>query len=89
MSQKQKTPNLLEILTWGEFKLQLNERFTSYHLVFKDGMELLELTQLRDGVGSSAHGSSAHYVQIFNQMLIMVLLKEFVRKLLFMCGLKP
>jgi hypothetical protein len=84
MSQKQKTPNLLEILTWGEFKLQLNERFTSYHLVFKDGMELLELTQLRDGAGSSPR-----YVQIFNQMLIMVLLKEFVRKLLFRCGLKP
>ncbi len=84
MSQKQKTPNLLEILTWGEFKLQLNEKFTSYHLVFKDGMELLELTQLRDGAGSSAR-----YVQIFNQMLIMVLLKEFVRRLFFMCGLKP
>jgi len=84
MFQKQKTPNLLEILTWGEFKLQLNERFTSYHLVFKDGMELLELTQLRDGASSLAR-----YVQIFNQMLIMVLLKEFVRKLFFMCGLKP
>jgi hypothetical protein len=32
----------LEAFTWEEFKLTLNKRFMSYHLMFKDGMELLE-----------------------------------------------
>jgi hypothetical protein len=45
---------LLEVLTWEEFKLQLNEKFMSHHLVLKYMMELLELAQ-RDGVGSLAH----------------------------------
>jgi hypothetical protein len=43
MSYKQKTPNMLNVLTWEEFKLQLNEKFMPYHLVLKDGMELLDL----------------------------------------------
>jgi hypothetical protein len=45
---------LLEVLTWEEFKLQLNERFMPHHLVLKNMMELLELAQ-GDGTGSLAH----------------------------------
>jgi hypothetical protein len=57
---KQKAPNLLETLTWEEFKLQLDRRFTSYHLVLWDGMKLLEPTQ------GDNKGSLAAYVQDFN-----------------------
>ncbi len=31
-----------EAFTWEEFKLTLNKRFMPFHLMFKDGMELLE-----------------------------------------------
>ncbi len=56
----------------------------SHHLVLKDGMEFLELTQ-GDGVGSLAH-----YVQYFNTKLIIVpLKKEIARKLAFLRGLEP
>jgi hypothetical protein len=55
-----------------------------HHLVFKDGMELLELTQ------GDKVGSVVSYVQNFNWMLTMVLLKEeYVKKLIFFHGLKP
>jgi hypothetical protein len=75
MSQKQKTPNLLQSLTWEEFKLQFNERFTQHHLVCKDV----------DG----AHSLEC-YVQNFIRMLPMVPLKEeFAQKLVFLRGLKP
>jgi hypothetical protein len=60
MSKKQETFNLLEVITWEEFKLRLIERCMPHHLVFKDGMEFLEFTQ-GDGVGSLAH-----YVQNFS-----------------------
>jgi len=84
MVQKQETPNLLEILTWKEFKLLLNETFMPHHLVLKDGMEFLEITQ-GDGMGSLAH-----YVQDFNTKLIIVpFKKEFARNLTFLRGLKP
>jgi hypothetical protein len=53
--------------------------------MFKNGIELLKLTQLRDGASSLACN-----VQNFNQMLIMVPLKEeFVKKMVFLHGLKP
>jgi hypothetical protein len=82
--QKQETPNLFETLTWEEFKLQLDRRFTSYHLVFWDGMKVLEPTQ------GDNKGSLAAYVQNFNRMLTMVPLKdEYARKLIFLHGLKP
>jgi hypothetical protein len=82
MSQKQETFDLLKSFTW-EFKLRFNERFMPHHLVFKDGMELLEFAQ-RDGIGSLAC-----YVQDFNHMLTMVPLKEEFAKKLVLCGLKP
>ncbi len=54
-----------------------------HHLVLKDGMKFLELTQ-GDGVGSLTH-----YVQDFNTKLIIVpLKKEFAKKLAFLHGLK-
>jgi hypothetical protein len=55
-----------------------------HHLVFEDGMELLELTQGDDG------GLLATYVQDFSCMFIIVPLKdEYVQKLIFLHGLKP
>ncbi len=48
------TPNLLEVFTWEEFKPHLNKRFASHHLVLKDRMEFLELTQ-GDGAWSLAY----------------------------------
>jgi hypothetical protein len=33
MFRKQETPNLLETLTWEEFKLQLNKTFMPHDLV--------------------------------------------------------
>jgi hypothetical protein len=60
MSQKQEIFNLFEVIAWEEFKLWLIEWCMPHHLVFKDGMEFLELTQ-GDGVGSLAC-----YVQDFN-----------------------
>jgi hypothetical protein len=52
--------------------------------MFRDGMELLELTQ------GDNKGSLATYVQGFNQMLIIVPLKdEYVQKLIYLHGLKP
>jgi hypothetical protein len=42
MAQKQKTSNLLEILTWEKFKLHLNEHSCRITI---DKMELLEFTQ--------------------------------------------
>jgi hypothetical protein len=84
MSQKQETFDLLKSFTWEVFKLWFNKRFTPHHLLFKDGMELLELIQ-RDGASSLAC-----YVQDFIHMLIMVPLKEdFSHKLVFLHGLKP
>jgi hypothetical protein len=60
------------------------ETFMPHHLVLKDGMEFLEITQ-GDGMGSFAH-----YVQDFNTKLIIVpFKKEFARKLAFLRGLKP
>jgi hypothetical protein len=44
MSQKQEMFDLFETLTWKEFKLWLDGRFTPHHFMFRDGMELLELT---------------------------------------------
>ncbi len=41
-----------------------------HHLVFKDGMELLELTQ------TYGMGFLAHYVEDFSWMLTMVPLKK-------------
>jgi hypothetical protein len=70
MSYKQETPNMLNIFTWEEFKLWLNEKFMPHHLVFKDGMELLDFTQ-GNGVGSFAH-----YVLDFSQRLNVVPLKK-------------
>jgi hypothetical protein len=55
---------------WEEFKLQLDERFTLHHLVLRDGMEFLELTQWDN------KGSLATYVQDFNRMLTMVPFKD-------------
>jgi hypothetical protein len=82
--QKQETPNLLETLTWEEFKLQLDKRFTSHHLVLLDGMKLLETTQ------GDNKGSLVAYIQDFSRILTMVPLKdEYVRKLIFLHGLKP
>jgi hypothetical protein len=75
--------NLLETFTWEEFKLHLDIRFTPPHLVFQDGMELLEFTQW------DKRGSLATYVQCFYQMLTIVPLKdEYVQKLIFLHGLK-
>jgi hypothetical protein len=54
-----------------------------HHLVLKDGMDFLKLAQ-GDGMGSLSH-----YVQNFNTKLIIIPLKEFVRKLAFLHGLKP
>jgi hypothetical protein len=82
MSQKQKTPNLFETFTWEEFKLWLDGRFMSHHLVLQDGMEFLEFTQ------GDNKGSLTTYVQDFNRMLIMVPFKdEYARKLIFLHGL--
>jgi hypothetical protein len=55
-----------------------------HHLVLKDRMELLGLTQGDEG------GSLATYMQDFNWMLIVVPLKEeYAKKLIFLHGLKP
>ncbi len=55
-----------------------------HHLVFCDGMKLLELTQ------GDNMGSLATYIQDFSCMLIMVPLKgEYAWKLIFMHGFKP
>jgi hypothetical protein len=52
-------------------------------LVFKGGMKLLEFAQ-----GDKA-GSLVSYVQNFNWMIIVVFLKEeYVKKLIFLHGLK-
>jgi hypothetical protein len=84
MAQKLKTPNLLEILPWEEFKLCLNERFTPHHPVLKEGMELLELAQ---GDGTN---SLAHYVQDFNTKLVVIPFNgKFAKKLALLHGLKP
>jgi hypothetical protein len=54
-----------------------------HHLMLKDGVEFLELTQ-GNGVGSLAH-----YVQDFNTKLIIIPFKKvFARKLAFLHGLK-
>jgi hypothetical protein len=57
MSQKHETPNLLENLTFEEFKLQLDGKFMLNYLVFQDEMELLEVTQ------GNNKGFLATYVQ--------------------------
>jgi hypothetical protein len=51
---KQETFNLLTILTWEEFKLCLDERFMAHHLMLKNRMVSLELTQ-GDGVKFLVH----------------------------------
>ncbi len=62
----------------------MNRRFTLHHLVLKDKMELLRPTQGDEG------GSLATYMQDFNQMLIVLPLKEgYAKKLFFLHGLKP
>lgn len=62
----------------------MDKRFMPHHLVFQDGMELLELTQGDD------IGSLAAYVQDFSRMLTMVPLEnEYVWKLIFFHGLMP
>ncbi len=62
----------------------LDGRFKSHHLVLRDGIEFLELTQ------GDNKGSLTTYVQDFNCMLSMVPLKdEYVRKLIFLHGFKP
>jgi hypothetical protein len=72
------------ILYLGRIQTMIKQRFIPHHLVFKDGIELLQFTK-RDRTSSLTH-----YVQNFNQMLTMVpLKKEFARKLVFMHGLKP
>jgi hypothetical protein len=48
----------------------MDKRFMPHHLVFQDGMELLELTQGDD------IGSLAAYVQDFSRMLTMVPLEN-------------
>jgi hypothetical protein len=48
--KNEKHLNLLETLTWKEFKLWLDGRFTPHHLVFQNGMEVLEFTQ-GDNIG--------------------------------------
>jgi hypothetical protein len=84
MSQKQETPNLLETLTWEEFQLWLDNRFSLHHLVFWDGMKLLEFTQ------GDNRGSLVTYVHDFNWMLITIPLKyEYAQKLIFLHGSKP
>jgi hypothetical protein len=55
-----------------------------HHLVLKDKMELLEFAK-KDGMGFVTH-----YVQKFNFKPNIVTFKEkFVKKLAFLCGLKP
>ncbi|CAM6014561.1 unnamed protein product [Sphagnum balticum] len=84
MSQKQKTLDLFETLIQEEFKLWLDGRFMLHHLVHRDGMEFLELTQ------GDNKGSLTTYVQDFSRMLTMVPLKdEYAQKLIFLHGFKP
>ncbi len=84
MLQKEETSNLFKMLTWGDFKLWLDGKFIPHHLVLRNGMEFLELTQGED------RGLLLAYVQDFNCMLIMVPLKdEYVWKLIFLHALKP
>jgi hypothetical protein len=70
MSKKQETLDLLETLNWEEFKLRLDERLTSHHLVLWDEIELLKFTQGHD------IGLLVAYIQDFNCMLTMVPLKD-------------
>jgi hypothetical protein len=56
---EQETFDLLHTFTREKFKLRLDKRFMSHHLVFQDGMELLELTQ------GDNKGLLAPYVQDF------------------------
>jgi hypothetical protein len=55
---------------WEEFKLWLNKRFTLHHLVLRDGMEVLELTQ------EDNRGSLVTYIQNFNHTLTLVPLRD-------------
>jgi hypothetical protein len=70
------------MLTWAQFKLQLNERFMLHHQVLKDNVEFLELQQ------SKGHTSLAKYVQEFNKKLTFIPIKEeLFKKLIFLQGL--
>ncbi len=55
-----------------------------HHLVLRDGLELLELTQ------GNNKGFLATYVQDFSRMLIVIPLKDgYSKKLIFLHKLKP
>ncbi len=71
------------ILHMGRIQVAIKS-FILHHLGFKDGIEFLEFAK------KDRASSLTHYVQDFNRMLTMVLLKkEFARKLVFLHGLKP
>jgi hypothetical protein len=58
------------MLYWNDFKIKLNEIFTSHNRILKGGQELLNLHQ---GEGLDA---LVHYVKTFSSLLNHVLMKE-------------
>jgi hypothetical protein len=58
------------MLFWNDFKIKLNEIFTSHNRILKGGQELLNLHQ---GEGLDA---LVHYIKAFSPLLNRVLMKE-------------
>lgn len=64
---------------WNDFKIKLDDKFTLFNQILKDGQELLSLHQ------SKGHGALVCYVQAFSALLNLVTMKEkYVHKVTFL-----
>lgn len=71
--------NLVGTLSWNDFKIKLNDKFTLFNQILKDGQEWLNLHQ------SKGHGTLVCYVQAFSALLNLVTMKEkYVHKVTFL-----
>jgi hypothetical protein len=70
------------ILFWNDFKTKLNERFIPHNQILKDMQKLLRLHQ-------GGPIALVHYVQNFNALLSLILMKKkYAHKVTFFHGLQ-